>query len=43
VNRVIALAPDDRDLCIGTGCLPFEADPQMVLKTKEYILSKVEI
>ncbi len=40
VDRVIALAPDDPDLCIGTGCLPFEADPQMVLKTKEYILSK---
>ncbi len=40
VDRVIALAPNDPDLCIGTGCLPFEADPQMVLKTKEYILSK---
>ena len=22
------------------GCLPFEADPQMVLKTKDYIQSK---
>ena len=40
VDRVIALAPNDPDICIGTGCLPFEADPQMVLKTKEYILSK---
>jgi uroporphyrinogen decarboxylase len=40
VDRVIALAPDDPDICIGTGCLPFEADPQMVLKTREYILSK---
>ena len=40
VVRVIALAPNDPDLCIGTGCLPFEADPLMVLKTKEYILSK---
>jgi uroporphyrinogen-III decarboxylase len=40
VDRVIALAPDDPDLCIGTGCLPFEADPRVVLKTKEYILSK---
>jgi uroporphyrinogen decarboxylase len=42
VDRVIALAPNDPDLCIGTGCLPFEADPQMVLKTKEYILSRKE-
>jgi len=40
VDRVIALAPEDPDICIGTGCLPFEADPQMVLKTREYVLSK---
>ena len=37
VDRVIALAGDSTEVCIGTGCLPFEADPQMVLKTKEYI------
>jgi uroporphyrinogen decarboxylase len=42
VNRVIALAAGTTDICIGTGCLPFEADPQMVLKTKEYILSHKE-
>ncbi len=40
VDRVIAVAGNRPDLCIGTGCLPFEADPQMVLKTKEYVLSK---
>jgi uroporphyrinogen-III decarboxylase len=40
VDRVIALAGGSAEICIGTGCLPFEADPQMVLKTKEYILSK---
>lgn len=40
VNRVIALAADSADICIGTGCLPFEADPPMVVKTKEYILSR---
>jgi uroporphyrinogen decarboxylase len=40
VDRVIALAGDSSDICIGTGCLPFEADPQMVLKTKDYILSQ---
>ena len=42
VDRVIALAGDSSDICIGTGCLPFEADPQMVLKTKDYILSRNE-
>lgn len=42
VDRVIALAADSTDICIGTGCLPFEADPQMVLKTKDYILSRNE-
>jgi uroporphyrinogen-III decarboxylase len=42
VDRVIALDPDSTDICIGTGCLPFEADPQMVLKTKDYILSRSE-
>jgi hypothetical protein len=40
VDRVIALAGDNTEICIGTGCLPFEADPRMVLKTKEHILSK---
>jgi len=40
VDRVIALAGAGSNICIGTGCLPFEADPQMVLKTKDYILSR---
>jgi len=40
VDRVIALTHNRRNVCIGTGCLPFEADPEVVLKTKEYILSK---
>ena len=40
VDRVLVLAENTRDACIGTGCLPYEADPQMVLRTKEYILSK---
>jgi uroporphyrinogen decarboxylase len=39
VDRVIALTQNRRNICIGTGCLPFEAEPEVVLKTKEYILS----
>ena len=39
VDRVMALAENRRNVCIGTGCLPFEAEPEVVLKTKEYILS----
>ncbi|MGB2862797.1 MAG: uroporphyrinogen decarboxylase family protein [Sedimentisphaerales bacterium] len=40
VDRVIALTHNRPNVCIGTGCLPFEAEPEVVLKTKEYILSR---
>jgi len=40
VDRVLELANNRDKVCIGTGCLPYETDPQMVLKTKEYILSR---
>ncbi len=40
VDRVLELANNREKVCIGTGCLPFETDPEAVLKTKEYILSK---
>ncbi len=40
VDRVFELANNRQNVCIGTGCLPYETDPQMVLKTREYILSK---
>jgi uroporphyrinogen-III decarboxylase len=40
VDRVLALANNRRQVCIGTGCLPYETDPQMVLKAKEYILTR---
>ena len=39
VDRVLALADNREKVCIGTGCLPFEADSDVVLKTKEYVLS----
>ncbi|MBC8218277.1 MAG: hypothetical protein H8E73_07415 [Planctomycetes bacterium] len=40
VDRVLALTQNRDRIIIGTGCLPFETDPEMVLKTKEYIQSK---
>jgi uroporphyrinogen decarboxylase len=40
VDRIFELANNRGKVCIGTGCLPFETDPQAVLKTKEYILSE---
>jgi uroporphyrinogen decarboxylase len=40
VDRVMALAENRSNVCIGTGCLPYEAEPDVVLKTKEYILSR---
>lgn len=40
VDRVLALADNRQKVCIGTGCLPFEADPEVVLYAKQYILSR---
>ena len=40
VDRVLALTDNRPNVCIGTGCLPFEAEPEVVLKIKEYILSR---
>jgi len=40
VDRVLALAENRPNVCIGTGCLPFEADPDVVLKAREYILTR---
>lgn len=40
VDRVLALAQNRPNVCIGTGCLPFEAEPEMVLKARDYVLSR---
>jgi len=40
VDRVLALAENRQNVCIGTGCLPYEADPEVVLKARKYILSR---
>jgi uroporphyrinogen decarboxylase len=37
LDRVLALAGTRRKVCIGTGALPFEADPQLVLMAKMFI------
>ena len=39
VDRVFDLIGNRKNACIGTGCLPYETDPQAVLKTAEYIKS----
>jgi uroporphyrinogen decarboxylase len=40
VDRVFELANNREKVCIGTGCLPYETETQMVLKTREYISSR---
>lgn len=40
VDRVMKLAQQREKVCIGTGVLPYETDPDVVLKIKEYILSE---
>lgn len=39
VNRVMKLAEDRTNVCIGTGVLPYETNPDVVLKISEYINS----
>jgi len=40
IDRVLALAQNRQNVCLGTGCLPYETDPEAVRKTRELILSK---
>lgn len=40
VDRVFEVIGDRENACIGTGCLPYETDPQAVLKVAEYIKSR---
>ena len=37
LDRVLTLAEHRDKVCIGTGALPFEADPNMVLKAKAFV------
>lgn len=40
VDRVLRLAHNRRHVCIGTGALPYEADPEVVLWTRDLISSR---
>ena len=40
VDRVFEVIGDRENACLGTGCLPYETDPQAVLKVAEYISRK---
>jgi hypothetical protein len=37
LDRVLALAGARERVCIGTGALPFETNPELVLNAKEYV------
>lgn len=40
VDRVLGLAQNRRHVCIGTGALPYEADPEVVLWTRDLVSSR---
>ncbi len=40
VDRVLGLAQNRPHVCIGTGALPYEADPDIVLWTRELVSSR---
>lgn len=40
VDRVLELAHNRRHVCLGTGALPYEADPDVVLWTRDLISSR---
>jgi len=41
VDRVIALGKGREKVCIGTGVLPFETQPEVILKIMDYIKKKI--
>ena len=40
VDRVLGIIGDRDRACLGTGALPFEAEPETVLKIREYVAAK---
>jgi Tat protein secretion system quality control protein TatD with DNase activity len=38
-QRAVTLAKGRPRTCIGTGVLPYEADPERILRVKEYVTS----
>jgi len=43
VDRILTLANGREMVCIGTGVLPFETEPEVVLQLEEYIKRKAPI
>jgi uroporphyrinogen-III decarboxylase len=39
IDRIFEIIGERENSCIGTGCLPYETNPQIVLKVAEYIRS----
>ena len=42
LDRVLTLAAGRGKACIGTGALPFEADPDIDLKAKAFVRERTE-
>lgn len=42
LDRVLRLAGNRRNVCIGTGALPFETDPNLVHMAKEFIRNRTQ-
>ena len=40
LDRVLELAKRREKACIGTGALPYETNPEVVLRAREYVLNK---
>jgi len=40
LERICELAAGRKNVCIGTGALPYEAEPEMVIRIKEYVSAK---
>ncbi len=41
LDRVLTLAKGREKVCLGTGVLPFETNPELILMAKEYLLKKI--
>jgi len=40
LDRILELAGGREKVCIGTGALPYEAEPEMVMSIKEYVSAR---
>lgn len=42
VDRIVALAGDRPNVCLGTGAVPYETPPENVLRIKEYVGARTQ-